>query len=109
MGEGVLIDTDVLIDYIREITLFEFVRGSKDTRKAKELLEEGFRVIFHDNEAILKASEMWKALKESGEIVDDRDLLIAAVGISKKLPLMTRNLKHFKRFEKFGLILVDLS
>ncbi|MDI3498165.1 type II toxin-antitoxin system VapC family toxin [Archaeoglobus sp.] len=120
MGKGVLIDTDVLIDYVRglaelpkgpvyvtEITLFEFIRGSKDVRRAKELLEEGFKVIFHDNEVILKASELWKVLKESGEMVDDRDLLIAAAGISKNLPLMTRNLRHFKRFEKFGLILFD--
>lgn len=122
MGKGVLIDTDVLIDYVRgfaelpkgpvyitEITLFEFTRGSKDVRRAKELLEEGFKVIFHDNEVILKASELWKVLKESGEMVDDRDLLIAAAGISKNLPLMTRNLRHFKRFEKFGLILFDYS
>ncbi|MEM2186867.1 MAG: hypothetical protein QXT37_07820 [Thermofilaceae archaeon] len=35
--------------------------------------------------------------------MDDRDLLVAAVAIVKKLPLLTRNTKHFERFKPFGL------
>jgi predicted nucleic acid-binding protein len=116
VGEGVLIDTDILINYIKgltelpkgpvfisEITLYEFLRGSRDPARAKRLLEEGFRIIFHDNDVILKASELWRTLKESGEMVEDRDLLIAAVSISKNLPLMTGNLRHFDKFRNFGL------
>lgn len=116
MGKGVLIDTDVLINYTRgltdlprtatfitEITLYEFVRGTREIERAKKLLEEGFGVIYHDNEVILKACEIWKSLKRDGEIVEDRDLLIAAAAIAKGLPLLTNNVRHFRRFEKFGL------
>lgn len=116
MGEGVLVDTDVLIDFVREntdlpqeplyiteITLYEFIRGSKNISKAKTLLEEGFSVIFHDNPVIQKASEIWVNIKERGEILDDRDILIGATSAVKKIPLLTRNRKHYERLEEFGV------
>lgn len=116
MGEGVLVDTDVLIDFVRgnielpqgplhitEITLYEFIRGSKDIPNAKSLLEEGFSVIFHDNPVIQKASEIWVAIKEKGVILDDRDILIGAASAVKNLPLLTRNKKHYERLEEFGV------
>ncbi|RLG58511.1 MAG: type II toxin-antitoxin system VapC family toxin [Candidatus Hydrothermarchaeota archaeon] len=118
MDEGVLIDTDVLIDYVKgkqelpplqlylsEITLYEFIRGTKDIAKAKSILEDCFVIIFHDNSIIKKASEIWVSLKNKGEILDDRDIMIASTAIAKKLPLLTRNKKHYNRLEKFGLVL----
>jgi hypothetical protein len=118
MGKGVLIDTDVLIDFVRgaadlpgeqlfitEITLYEFIRGTKDVSKAKTLLEEGFSVIFHDNPIIQKASEIWARIKRRGEILDDRDILIGAASAAKNLPLLTRNKKHYERLKEFGVLL----
>ncbi len=65
MGKRILIDTDILIDYVNgvrelpkglnfitEVTLYEFVRGCKDMKRGKKLIEEGFKVIFHDNDII---------------------------------------------------------
>jgi len=119
MVERILVDTDVLIDYtkglidlpkkrlyISEITLYEFIRGCKDVKEAKSLLESAFVVVFHDNDVILKASEIWIELKKSGKLIDERDLLIASVAIAKGMYLMTRNVKHFKRLERFGLKLL---
>ena len=116
MGKGVLIDTDVLIDFVRgsvelpgeplfitEITLYEFVRGSKDISKAKTLLEEGFSIIFHDNPIIQKASEIWAETKQRGETLDDRDILIGAASAVKNLPLLTRNKKHYERLKEFNV------
>ena len=116
MGSRVLVDTDYLIDYVRgrvelpegrwfisEITLYEFTRGTRDPAEAKKLLEEEFTVIYHDNEIIERAAEIWRRLRSAGLPVDDRDLLVAAVAIVKKLPLLTRNTKHFERFKPFGL------
>jgi len=117
MGKGLLVDTDVLIDFIKgfaelpkeplfitEITLYEFVRGSKDISKAKALLEEGFHVIFHENSIIKKASEIYAELKRKGEILDDRDILIAATSAAKALPLLTRNRKHYQKLKEFGVV-----
>lgn len=49
MGKGVLVDTDVLIDFVKghtdlpeeqvfitEITLYEFIRGTQDIPRAKK-------------------------------------------------------------------------
>lgn len=120
MGKGALVDTDILIDYVREaadlpkeplfiteITLYEFIRGTKDLSKAKTLLEEGFSVIFHDNPIIQKASEIWVEVKHRGEILDDRDILIGATSAVKNLPLLTRNKKHYERLKEFGVIFYE--
>ncbi len=120
MDEGVLIDTDVLIDFVRgkaklpeakvhyisEITLYEFVRGTRDLRRAKALLEETFSVLWVDNDVILTASRLWRGLRERGELVDDRDLIIAATAIAKGVPLKTNNRRHFERFVAEGLKLL---
>ncbi len=116
MGEGLLIDTDILIDYVKgrqelpdirilisEVTLYEFIRGTKDIPEAKKLIEEGFIILYHDNQIIRKASEIWVSMKKTGEMIDDRDILIAAAAISKQIPLFTRNVKHYERLNKFGL------
>ncbi|MEM3782322.1 MAG: type II toxin-antitoxin system VapC family toxin, partial [Thermofilum sp.] len=76
---------------------------TKDSYKAKKLLEEDFIVIFHDNDILRNAAEMWKKLRSQGKLVDDRDLLIAATSISRDLPLLTGNFKHFERLKEFGL------
>lgn len=111
-----MIDTDVLIEYVKgncelsyaqvfisEITLYEFIRGTKNVEKAKEILEDAFVVVFHDNEIIRKASEIWVSLKKRGMLIDDRDILIASTAIAKGLPLMTGNRRHFERLVDFGL------
>lgn len=116
MGEGILIDTDILIDYVKgrqelpdirifisEVTLYEFIRGTKDIPEAKKLIEEGFIILYHNNQIIRKASEIWVSTKKTGEMIDDRDILIAAVAITKQIPLFTRNVKHYERLNKFGL------
>ncbi len=86
-----------------EITLYEFIRGCKNVREAKELLESAFIVVFHDNDVLVKASEIWIELRRTGELIDERDILIASVAIVKNFKLLTRNAKHFKKLERFGL------
>lgn len=118
MGEGVLVDTDALIDYVRgrrkllagpcyisEITLYEFIRGTRNPAEAKGLLEEEFIIVYNDNEVLEKATKIWRALKREGVLIDDRDMLIGAAAIAKGLPLLTGSTKHFRRLKQFGLVL----
>jgi len=119
MGERILIDTDILIDYckekteldpkdlhhISEITVYEFIRGTKDIEGAKKMLEESFVVVWLDNRIVTKASEIWRNLKARGESVDDRDLIIAATAITEGLKLLTRNVGHYGRLCEHGLSL----
>ncbi len=112
----ILIDTDKLIEiekgveelppgecYVSVITVYEFIRGRADFPKAKNLLEDLVGIIGLDNEVIVKATEIWRRLKEEGQVIDDRDLLIGATAIAYDLYLYTGNFKHFERLRPFGL------
>ncbi len=71
MEEGVLIDTDILIDYVKdmldlplkrlcitEIVLHESIRWVDNVEKAKEILEETFIILLYDDRIIVKAAKM---------------------------------------------------
>jgi len=122
----IIIDTDVFIflqkenlllkfleaydGYMTEISLYEILRGaayySKDVRKEKILIEEVFAIFSLDNDAILKASEIWSILRKDGETISDRDIFNAAIAICKNLPFVTNNTRHYKHVQKFGLKLI---
>ncbi|RLE92568.1 MAG: type II toxin-antitoxin system VapC family toxin [Thermoprotei archaeon] len=117
MGERILLDTDVLIDYYKEkidlppgniyyistITLYEYIRGTKKPEEAKKLLEESFIVAALDNQVLLKSAEIWRDLRQKGILIDDRDLIIGVTAITSNLKLYTKNAKHFKRLAEYGL------
>jgi len=98
--------------YITTITLYELIRGDVlagfNAEDSKEDYEKIFMVLHFDNEAIIKASEIYATLKKEGRLIDERDLMIGAICISNNLPLATLNKKHFERLKKFGLRIVDI-
>ncbi len=112
----ILIDTDILIDiskgkeelrenYVISITtLLEFLFGVKNEEEFKEKIEDSIKVLPLDNKVILVASKIYKELKRNP--IDVRDLLIGATAIAYRIPLKTRNKKHFERLKEFGLKLV---
>nr|MDO8063031.1 type II toxin-antitoxin system VapC family toxin [Candidatus Freyrarchaeum guaymaensis] len=126
VGSTVILDTDVLIDVLRDgtivrlvelfdagitqITLYEYLRGEVfmrgNVQDQKKLLEEILAVYHLNNASILKASEIWAALRKEGRLLSSRDVFNAAIAITRKVPFTTRNVKHYQRFEKFGLQLV---
>jgi len=121
MGERILIDTDVLIEYVKgkielpednvyyisEITLYEFIRGTKDPSEAKKILEEEFIVIWNDNRIIETASVIYRKLRKDGKQLSDADIIIASTAIVNRLKLWTLNKKHFERLKDFGLEILD--
>ena len=115
----ILIDTDTLIDAERGraelpraqiaiscITLYEFIRGRNDYLTLKEELEKAFIVVPLSNEVLIKAVEIYRELKSSGEMMDERDLLIGATAIALNIPLKTRNKSHYERLARYGLELL---
>lgn len=114
--DKVLVDTDVVIEYIKgrlelgegvfhisEVTLYELLRGFADVRKSKELLEEVFVVVWNDNAIITKAAEIYRELRRRGTTISDADIIIGATAIVKEMPLWTRNTRHFDPLKEFGL------
>lgn len=127
MGE-VLIDTDVLIWLIEEahedvlqavalefdlcvsaVTVFEFLTGVFRCQKKQlvELLERHFKTIPVTHEIAKKAAEIEADLMRRGETMAPRDVIIGATAITMKIPLWTRNVSHFERLIRYGLMLFD--
>ncbi|WP_456329660.1 type II toxin-antitoxin system VapC family toxin [Archaeoglobus sp.] len=131
--EKVCLDTDVLIDLLRgkqdvvervreleerceitttSITLFELYYGAfkvgreKNVMAVRELARRIEVLEFTEKDAEL-AGKMSAELDRSGEGLDFRDVLIAAISVNRGAKLYTGNLRHFKRLEKFGLRLKD--
>ena len=117
MGERILVDTDIFIDYYKSrldlplgniyfisvISLYEYIRGTKNPQLAKKLLEESFTIIPLTNSILVKASEIWRDLRKKAMIIDDRDLIIGTTAIVFDLKLLTKNIKHFSRLKDYGL------
>lgn len=117
---NLLVDTDIFIDYfnagrfsnILENKLFVIYysavtekellskKGLKTLEREAILLTlKNYRRIRIDNAIALKYSELRKLYSS----LDKEDALIAATAIIKKLPLATRNYKHYRKIK--GLVL----
>ena len=78
------------IYYISVITLYEYPRGSKNSKEVKKLLEESFAMVSLNNEVLLKSLEMWRDLKTKGILIDDRDLIVGATAIVLSLSFLRK-------------------
>ena len=118
-----LIDTDILIDSLKGI------RGARDLFRTKDidlycsilskkelLSKSGLReserkqiidllsrmkVLRVDDDIVKKYSFLMKKYGEKSDLIID--YIIAATAWSKKLPLLTRNKKHFARVQEITL------
>jgi tRNA(fMet)-specific endonuclease VapC len=46
-----------------------------------------------------KAAEIYSNLKPKGQLIENADILIAAIALVNGLVLVTHNVSHFKRIE----------
>ncbi len=121
-------DTDVLADFLNAagagpvvrgylqarrlatsaVTAFELWRGAttdEDRSDVRSLLR-ALRLYPLDELGARKAAEIWRVSKAHGETIGERDTLIAGICLAARLPLLTRNVKHFKRVR--GLRLAEM-
>ena len=120
-----LLDTDVLVDFLRNgiddegvfqgvkertiqacisvITLFELYNGALLSNNPKQKLEDLARllgsveVLVFDKSQSYVASKSYAYLVKKGIPLEMRDILIAACAIAHNLKLLTRNKRHFNR------------
>jgi len=127
METEVIIDTDVIIDYLKRrpepiarqifravkagkitahmtsITVFELSRGARlspqpeKSMKAVKILQDFIKVLPFDAETAETAAEICVYLEEKGKPLEIRDLFIAASAKTLDLTLTTRNIAHFNR------------
>lgn len=128
MDRKICLDSDIIINFLRknsktkeilekfndrgfcttQINVFEIwsVRETKEENMIKEMFDSLNKVDFDENSA-LKAGNIQVELKKRGEIIEFRDLFIAAICITNDFELLTLNKKHFARLQEYGLKLVQ--
>ena len=81
--------------------LYEGVARSQNRQEEENNLVKFFsrlnNVFGIDNEVAKKFGEVRSALKKSGNVIEDMDILIAATCITYNQILITHNKKHFSR------------
>lgn len=122
----VLVDTSILIDFFRKenkknsklykiqqnhslyastITEFEFLAGVKDeTIVSLKHFFSKINLLPFDSKAAAKASSIFKDLKSKNQIIEFRDIFIAATAIANNLPISTLNIEHFKRVQDLKIL-----
>ncbi len=132
--EKVCLNTDVLIDLLRgrreavemvksleercelattAITLFELYYGAFKVGREKNVaavreLARRLEVLELTEKAAELAGRIAAALERSGESLEFRDVLIAAIAVVNGVELCTGNVSHFGRLKRFGLKILEV-
>ncbi len=117
----ILIDTTIIIDFLRKqnkqatnlwkvkeagfnvqistITVFELYAGALTDIHKNDLLKllKWFEIIPFGFETAQISAEIYKNLKAENQLIEFRDIFIAATSIEFNVPLLTLNKKHFNR------------
>jgi len=117
---SILVDTDIFIDYFNtglfsnilendEFTIYYSIVTKKELVSKKGLKNSEKIAVLHSlkNYRIIRIdpaiATKYSSLRKKYPNLDKEDILIASTALVKKLPLMTRNWKHYKNIE--GLVL----
>jgi predicted nucleic acid-binding protein len=87
--------------YISSVTMYELLMGATDENKQKDikLLTEDLPVLPFDESVSRKAAEIYHQLRLENNMIEFRDIFIAATCLVFELPLITLNKKHFQRIK----------
>lgn len=126
--DGVVLDTDVLVSDLRGktsflrdhqgwdpattvVNAFELFHGAYKSRESSTNLSatrgllSSLRVFGLDLGAAERAGEVLAQAQKSGEAIEIRDLLIGCIARQEGLPILTYNIKHFRKIP--GLKVMD--
>jgi len=84
------------------ITRYEILRGLKAKNAVTQIqafdrLCESCRILPLTDEVVVRAAEIYAALKQRGEPIGDADILIGASALANGLAVVTNNEDHFRR------------
>jgi len=92
--------SDIFFSAIGVAELYFGARNSNHPQDNQELVDElvsWVTVLDFDHAAGVLFGRIKAELKQSGKLINDSDLFIAATAISHDLVLVTNNLRHFER------------
>lgn len=127
------LDTDVLIDYLRKpseivkllmekiyegkisaytttVNSFEIWLGAFLAPKPREFIKETeeflsqLEILDFNYEASLEASRIMVTLRKRGQTIEIRDLFVGSTSKVSGMPLITRNIRHYKRIPRLMVL-----
>ena len=131
MEDGLIVDTDILIDLLRKkdyavslvkkfeeeselatsaINAFELYRGAYKSRNQEKNLASvkgllnSLRMLNTDEDSMEMAGRITASLERDGNMIDIRDLLIALIALVNGFGVLTNNVAHFKRIKYLRVV-----
>lgn len=93
---------------INVICYYEILRGLKDLgndekiKRFEDFINKNDLISFR-KETIEKAADIYASLKKKGNLIEDADILMAAIAIVEDLVLVTNNTRHFTRIKNLKI------
>ncbi len=87
--------------FVSTVSVYEIYCGAatQDKKKNVQLLIKGIAILPFEYDASIKAAEIFHQLKAKNQLIEFRDIFIAATCMMHNLPILTLNKKHFERIE----------
>lgn len=92
--------------YVPTIVEFELFVGATDEKKHQDIQDvlQLCTTLPFTSDVAWQAAMIYQMLRRQNQMIDIRDILIAATAIAHRLPLMTLNSRHFERIEGLQLL-----
>ena len=91
---------------ISAVSVYELYMGATTLDKVKDVgqLITGLTILPFDETVAITAAEIFLKLKRNNQLIEFRDIFIAATCIANELPIATLNKKHFKRVDNLKIL-----
>ncbi len=84
--------------YITSTVAGELAAGPQmENRETWEALVSPFRILEINTEVCWEYGRAYRYLRDNGRLIGANDLWIAATGLAYRLPVVTRNVRHYRR------------
>jgi tRNA(fMet)-specific endonuclease VapC len=92
--------------FISSISLYELYMGAttKDKENDIRIITEDLSILPFTDSVAIKAAQIYHQLKLNNQIIEFRDIFIAATCIVNELPIATLNKKHFTRIKGLKIV-----
>lgn len=92
--------------YVSAVTVYELYMGAtnKDKERDVVVITENFTVLPFTDTVAQKAADLYHKLRLSNQMIEFRDIFIAATCMVHELPIVTLNKKHFKRIDGLKIL-----
>jgi tRNA(fMet)-specific endonuclease VapC len=85
--------------FISSVSVYELYMGAATPDKEKDIerITEGLSILSFTGSVAIKAAQIYHQLKQSNQLIEFRDIFIAATCLANNLPVATLNRNHFER------------